>query len=932
MKKILFLFIAILFSLNVGATTYYIDPSGVDDAGRDGSISQPWQKLSYATSRVAEGDHTIYVNAGTYPVDSDQAYIRVGVKIDGAGATSYLKTDYNPGGSYSGWIHFYSATLTNGNQSVKNVRIGGENLAGNCAINIINRSNIEIYNVEIFDFAARGINIRHDGGAVTYITGIEIHECNIHNCSDRTVTTSCGLIVNKGADGTDIHDNTLTQTGRAEGHNGNIYTSWGGYEKNTKFYRNVCTKPDHEGVQVGDAGWNFHWESGACYGGIEIYENTFVGGVAVDIAGGETGNHYAGASTYSYYIHHNTHSLTTQLTYSAGIQRAIFVDLEGLSEDVIVEYNYIDKVTELIACNTTRAGSYITRFKFRYNIGTNLGYTPSVTSPWRCGVQLSASNSTGYVTNCEIDNNIIIGNGIIAGVGLSASTGATIENIKIRNNIVQGVVSWGWLVFRNTGGAYEDIYPWNNIIYDCVTDDTPYYEGGVSVTNYDPQNNIVSNPLFVGTGTPPLNYKLQSTSPGRDAGYAVGLISDYGGYSVPVGSAPDIGAWEYGADVDPPNWTEQGIGWDRMQKKVNFRDTVNFTRGFMIAGVPISSSGSGLEILGGLTATVNDLNNTSGSTGNLQGQINAIKASTVDDSKADTSLSNLASVAINTHLLPASSGSANLGSALLPFGSVYANGTVSLPSTTSIGSVSSTEIGYVNNVTSAIQTQFNATKTRIDSIVTVLADTANIETLLQIDFDTDTLADLSEVRLKLNIADSLTKYVTPSQLSDSIDAAVGVIISDVRDEIADSLNVLRPTVRLLADTIPIFVFGAGGANDGDTVVFTTSTIYGSFFNIGSDTLVITQLKCIMLGEAGDTLGVDINWSDTLQAVVPTELNTTPHPFGYTSSGKVGSTDTSFNNTKIPPNKWIWCDTPFISAGHKPKYFNAQISGYKIPKY
>jgi len=448
------------------------------------------------------------------------------------------------------------------------------------------------------------------------------------------------------------------------------------------------------------------------------------------------------------------------------------------------------------------------------------------------------------------------------------------------------------------------------------------------------------------------------------------------------------------------------------------------------------------KILDGALITTGELNRLVGVTAPIQTQINA---------KADTSLSNLSSVAINTHLLPGTDGAVNLGSATKKFGDIhqdsakvwswnngditathsdntltFAGGNIVLPSTTSIGSVSSTELGYVNNVTSAIQTQINDLKSTFDSIVLVLADTVNIETLLQIDFDTDTLADLSELRLKLNRADTLysdnPSYYTQRQV-DSLAATIGggVTISDVRDEIADSLNVLRPlklnladssavaepghyatgnmledglatklgigetaasvtgftpasgsltlsgadaltlttsaetnvtlpttgtlatttqvalkadltAVRLLVDTIPIFIFGGGGGNAGDTTTFTTSTIYGSFYNTGSDTLVITQLKCIMLGEAGDTLGVDINWSDTLQAVIPTELNTTPHPFGYTSSGKVGSTDTSFNNTKIPPNKWVWCDTPFISAGHKPKYFNAQISGYKIPKY
>lgn len=43
----------------------------------------------------------------------------------------------------------------------------------------------------------------------------------------------------------------------------------------------------------------------------------------------------------------------------------------------------------------------------------------------------------------------------------------------------------------------------------------------------------------------------------------------------------------------------------------------------------------------------------------------------------------------------------------LPLTGGTVTGTVVLPSSTSIGSVSSTEIGYVNNVTSSIQTQFN---------------------------------------------------------------------------------------------------------------------------------------------------------------------------------------------------------------------------------
>ena len=54
-----------------------------------------------------------------------------------------------------------------------------------------------------------------------------------------------------------------------------------------------------------------------------------------------------------------------------------------------------------------------------------------------------------------------------------------------------------------------------------------------------------------------------------------------------------------------------------------------------------------------------------------------------------------------------STGAAGTGNMVFSVGPEL-TGTVTLPATTSIGDVSSTEIGYVNNVTSAIQTQINA--------------------------------------------------------------------------------------------------------------------------------------------------------------------------------------------------------------------------------
>ena len=68
---------------------------------------------------------------------------------------------------------------------------------------------------------------------------------------------------------------------------------------------------------------------------------------------------------------------------------------------------------------------------------------------------------------------------------------------------------------------------------------------------------------------------------------------------------------------------------------------------------------------------------------------------------------------------------------------------------------------------------------RVDSIVAALKDTIPIETVLDIDLTTDTVADLSEVRLRQAYADSRS----------------------------------------------VMTFGAGGGNAGDTILFTTTRQY-----------------------------------------------------------------------------------------------------------
>jgi hypothetical protein len=138
-------------------------------------------------------------------------------------------------------------------------------------------------------------------------------------------------------------------------------------------------------------------------------------------------------------------------------------------------------------------------------------------------------------------------------------------------------------------------------------------------------------------------------------------------------------------------------------------------------------------------------------------------------------------------------------------------------------------------------------------------------------------------------------------------------------------------IPLNADSSWSVVFGAGGGNAADTSAFTTSTMYGTFTNDGSDTLVVWKLKVLMMGDVSDTLSVNICWNDSLSTTYATRLNTTPLPVGRFANVNaalyLGLIDLSFNNTLILPGQIIMCTTPTIIAGRKPTYLNVQL-GYK----
>jgi hypothetical protein len=192
------------------------------------------------------------------------------------------------------------------------------------------------------------------------------------------------------------------------------------------------------------------------------------------------------------------------------------------------------------------------------------------------------------------------------------------------------------------------------------------------------------------------------------------------------------------------------------------------------------------------------------------------------------------------------------------------------------------------------------------------------------------LSEIGGVGVYVEISDTstmLTNYILESEV-----AADYIAVTDTATMLDPYFT--ESEIRVVdSDTISLFIFGAGsGGLESDTALFTTDNIYGVFYNKESDTLIVTELRAVMiegttpLGD--DTLSIQIYWNDTINIALGdsyAKLNT--NPLGI-NNVKVGTTDTSFDNASIPPNVWVWCKTPGVVLGRKPKALYVQLTGYK----
>ncbi|HPD81964.1 MAG TPA: choice-of-anchor Q domain-containing protein, partial [Candidatus Pacearchaeota archaeon] len=506
-------------------TVYYISTTGDDSTGT-GTSSNPWKTLAKACNSVSATGSTIYVNPGTY-TETQQCNLKVGVSILGAGNSSVITstsiTTYGGGGI----VKAYSSPTANGAQSISYIKFDGSNFKAGHALDIRGRHNVKIHHCTFtnFNYFAIGWTTKdttwNEPSSTDYIKGSEFYNNIVINGAGRDANdpgTVLGALMLGGQDGMLIHDNYMLENRTSNQGYPIKFWYWNGWSKGVKIYNNHLEKTSW-------ALWDFAIESNY-EKGMEIYDNRIIG--SIDL------NYQLASSEYPYsvYIHDNVVGPAGPI--SGWHDSASAIVLEFSSENVLVENNLLVNASPCFMF-TPRTGS-MNNVTIRYNICQDV-----MTSGYYIEGLRVVEPSNIQINGFYFYNNIFHGHSASSlGYALSISTagsGYTGTNMQFKNNVI---INFGGGPMRFSTSSINGLYIQNNIFYNSGSNQVSL---SGTPSNYTNSGNLVSNPLFVGASTG--NFHLQSSSPAINAGLNLGLTSDFERTSVPQGSAPDIGAYEY---------------------------------------------------------------------------------------------------------------------------------------------------------------------------------------------------------------------------------------------------------------------------------------------------------------------------------------------------------------------------------------------------
>jgi hypothetical protein len=167
----------------------------------------------------------------------------------------------------------------------------------------------------------------------------------------------------------------------------------------------------------------------------------------------------------------------------------------------------------------------------------------------------------GSARNAVVAYNVSINNHRFAAFNLDGANGSVIENFRIDNNTIVEIASEdrGWDVFWfSIEPTVDSVILRNNLLYvdwfstvanhsGFTHNNNLYYLLNGTVLNFDLSNGeILANPNFIDLANQ--NLHLQESSEAIDAGLLLNYSSDFEDTTVPVGLAPDLGAFEYQGD------------------------------------------------------------------------------------------------------------------------------------------------------------------------------------------------------------------------------------------------------------------------------------------------------------------------------------------------------------------------------------------------
>jgi len=496
-----FVFSLVLASASWGAT-YYVDPNGNDTSG-NGSQASPWKTLSTACSKVTSSGNTIYLNAGNY-TDNNTCKLAVGVNIQGAGSSSVTITSAYAGGAGTGYIFRENAQtnpVPHGNNDISGFTLNGSNKTLRTGIWIRGTDTISIHDMKFTQIHSNAIVLGGYGFNTDYTTlttnqpvaygiGYSIHDIVIDDCTSATTDSTNDRL---GAI-------TLTGVANCEIYNMTLnenYTNHGtgikavpGWLKAFKLHDSTITT-DHTNTD------SFVLETYNFCSDSEIYNNNF--------------NHY--------------------ISLNGGITTLN----SGSSWNLKIH----DNVSNLSGLPGTSGHEFSHNWLNIYNNYFYGGSAPAA-GLW------STNYLTGSgVTHWRFNNNVVYN--CSDGVYLARGTNSYIE---IFNNTFDTLTANPWGGSGIDGGSFSGSMSGtkiqNNLIMNAKS--TPITTSGSMTSNVIDHNWLnTANPGITGSGNRPAPYYVPNgpTSNLVDKGVNVGLPFS--------GSAPDLGAYEYGSKaLNPP--------------------------------------------------------------------------------------------------------------------------------------------------------------------------------------------------------------------------------------------------------------------------------------------------------------------------------------------------------------------------------------------